>query len=55
MPKGAVKDESTFFLLLILLLAFIGAAIYLRLRRRREDANEYDSDATPHSDEEKGK
>ena len=37
LPPKTVKDESTFFLLVILLGAFIGAAIYLRIKRRKEE------------------
>ncbi len=34
LPEGAVRDETTFLLLLTLLAGFIGAAIYLRFRKR---------------------
>jgi LPXTG-motif cell wall-anchored protein len=37
LPAGSVKDEPTFFLLLGLLIAFIGAAIYLRVKRKRRE------------------
>jgi LPXTG-motif cell wall-anchored protein len=37
LPQGSVRDETTFFVLLGGLVAFIGAAIYLRLKRRREE------------------
>jgi hypothetical protein len=35
LPEGTVRDEGTFILLVSLLAAFIGAAVFLRLRKRR--------------------
>jgi hypothetical protein len=40
LPEGAVKDEATFFFLLAILAAFVGAAIYLRIRKAREEEEE---------------
>ncbi|MGI0024720.1 MAG: hypothetical protein ACREA4_06190 [Nitrososphaera sp.] len=37
LPEGSVRDEATFLMLITLLAAFIGAAIYLRIRRTREE------------------
>ena len=37
LPRGSVRDETTFFILLIGLVVLIGAAIYLRLRRRKQE------------------
>lgn len=37
LPEGSVRDETTFFFLLAGLAVLIGAAIYLRLRRKREE------------------
>lgn len=37
LPEGTVKDEATFFFLLAILAAFVGAAIYLRIRKGREE------------------
>ena len=37
LPEGSVKDEGTFLMLAILLGAFIGVAIYLRLRNRGKE------------------
>ncbi|HKU49155.1 MAG TPA: hypothetical protein VJP79_04335 [Nitrososphaera sp.] len=34
LPEGSVRDEGSFLVLLVLLAGFIGAAIYLRLRRK---------------------
>jgi hypothetical protein len=36
LPEGTVKDEATFLFLLAILAAFVGAAIYLRIRKGRE-------------------
>lgn len=33
LPEGTVKDEATFLFLLAILAAFVGAAIYLRIRK----------------------
>lgn len=37
LPEGSVKDEATFFLLLSGLAVLAGAAIYLRIKRRKEE------------------
>ncbi len=37
LPEGSVRDETTFFLLLAGLAVLVGLAIYLRIRRKRED------------------
>lgn len=37
LPEGSVRDEGSFFLLLAGLAVLVGAAIYLRIRRKRED------------------
>lgn len=37
LPEGTVKDEATFLFLLAILAAFVGAAIYLRIRKGREE------------------
>ena len=37
LPKGTVRDETAFFMLLAILAAFTGAAIYLRLRRKEDN------------------
>lgn len=34
LPEGSVRDEGTFLMLAILLAAFVGVAIYLRIRNR---------------------
>jgi LPXTG-motif cell wall-anchored protein len=36
LPEGSVRDEGSFLFLLVGLAALIGAAIYLRLRRKRD-------------------
>ncbi|MEO9362653.1 MAG: LPXTG cell wall anchor domain-containing protein [Nitrososphaera sp.] len=36
LPKGSVKDESTFFVLIGILAALIGVALYLRHKRNSE-------------------
>jgi Zn-dependent protease with chaperone function len=36
LPKGTVKDEGTFFILVSILLALIAAAYLMRWRRNRE-------------------
>ncbi|MEW6605338.1 MAG: LPXTG cell wall anchor domain-containing protein [Thermoproteota archaeon] len=37
LPEGSVRDETTFFILLAGLAVLVGAAIYLRIRRKREE------------------
>lgn len=37
LPEGSVRDEGAFLLLLAGLVVLVGAAIYLRIRRKRED------------------
>jgi LPXTG-motif cell wall-anchored protein len=37
LPEGSVRDETTFIFLLAGLAALVGAAIYLRMRRRKEE------------------
>jgi len=37
LPEGSVRDETTFFVLLGGLAVLVGAAIYLRIRRKREE------------------
>jgi LPXTG-motif cell wall-anchored protein len=37
LPEGSVRNETTFFILLGGLAALIGAAMYLRLRRRGKE------------------
>jgi len=37
LPEGSVRNETTFFILLGGLAALIGAAIYLRLRRKGKE------------------
>jgi LPXTG-motif cell wall-anchored protein len=37
LPEGSVRDEGSFLLLLAGLAALVGAAIYLRMRRKREE------------------
>jgi hypothetical protein len=37
LPEGSVRDETTFLMLVILLGAFVGVAIYLRLRNRGKE------------------
>jgi LPXTG-motif cell wall-anchored protein len=36
LPQGSVRDETTFFILLAGLVALIGVAMYLRMKRKRE-------------------
>lgn len=36
LPEGSVRDEGSFIILLTGLAALVGAAIYLRMRRKRE-------------------
>ncbi len=40
LPEGTFRDEGTFLLLIVLLGAFVGAAVYLRIKRRREGMKE---------------
>lgn len=37
LPEGSVRDEGSFFLLLAGLAALVVAAIYLRMRRKRDE------------------
>ncbi|WP_187147710.1 LPXTG cell wall anchor domain-containing protein [Candidatus Nitrososphaera gargensis] len=37
LPEGSVRDETTFFILIGGLAVLVGAAIYLRIRRKREE------------------
>lgn len=37
LPEGSVRDETTFLVLLAGLAVLVGAAIYLRIRRREEE------------------
>jgi LPXTG-motif cell wall-anchored protein len=37
LPEGSVRDEGGFLLLLAGLVVLVGAAIYLRIRRKEED------------------
>ncbi len=37
LPEGSVRDEGSFFLLLAGLVVLVSAAIYLRIRRKRDD------------------
>jgi LPXTG-motif cell wall-anchored protein len=37
LPEGSVRDETTFLILLAGLAVLVGAAIYLRIRRKREE------------------
>jgi len=37
LPEGSVRDETAFLILLAGLAALMAAAIYLRIRRKRED------------------
>ena len=36
LPKGTVRDESTFFILVSILVALVVAAYIMRLRRNRQ-------------------
>ncbi|MFZ0514952.1 MAG: hypothetical protein WAM14_25340 [Candidatus Nitrosopolaris sp.] len=42
LPKGTVKNEGTFFLMLIVLIALITIAIVLRKRKGENDVTEKD-------------
>ena len=37
LPEGSVRDETTFLFLLAGLAALVGAAIYLRIRRKKDE------------------
>ena len=37
LPEGSVKDETTFLGLMAVLAAFVGAAIYLRIKNRKQE------------------
>lgn len=37
LPEGSIRDEATFLMLLAGLAVLVGAAIYLRIRRKEED------------------
>jgi LPXTG-motif cell wall-anchored protein len=37
LPEGSVRDEATFLILLAGIAVLVGAAIYLRIRRKKED------------------
>jgi LPXTG-motif cell wall-anchored protein len=37
LPEGSVRDETTFLVLIVGLAVLVGAAIYLRIRRKREE------------------
>lgn len=37
LPEGSVRDETTFLFLLAGLAALVGAAIYLRMRRKKDE------------------
>lgn len=43
LPEGSVRDEGTFLVLVTILAALVGAAMYLRYRRNREP--DYDPSA----------
>jgi hypothetical protein len=47
LPEGTVKDEATFLFLLAILAAFVGAAIYLRIRKGREEEEEEEQGNDP--------
>lgn len=40
LPEGSVRDEGTFLMLAILLAAFVGVAIYLRLKNRGKEKDD---------------
>jgi hypothetical protein len=40
LPEGSVRDEGTFLMLAILLGAFVGVAIYLRIRNRAKEKDD---------------
>jgi len=37
LPEGSVRDEGTFLMLAIILAAFVGVAIFLRIRNRAKE------------------
>ena len=37
LPEGTVRDETTFLGLMVVLAAFVGAAIYLRIINRKQE------------------
>ncbi|MGI0048571.1 MAG: LPXTG cell wall anchor domain-containing protein [Nitrososphaera sp.] len=37
LPEGSVRDETTFIILLAGLAVLVGAAMYLRMRRKKEE------------------
>lgn len=37
LPEGTVRDETTFLLLVAGMAVLVGAALYLRFKRKRED------------------
>jgi LPXTG-motif cell wall-anchored protein len=37
LPEGSVRDEAAFLALLAGLVVLVGAAIYLRIRRKKEE------------------
>lgn len=39
LPEGSVRDETAFLVLLAGLAVLVGAAIYLRIRRKSEEEN----------------
>ena len=39
LPEGSVKDETTFLILIAGLAVLVGAAMYLRMRRKRDEEN----------------
>ena len=39
LPEGSVRDETTFLILLAGFAVLVGAAIFLRIRRKREEEN----------------
>jgi LPXTG-motif cell wall-anchored protein len=43
LPKGTVKNETSFFVILSILLILIGIAIVLRRRRQNDDINQTQS------------
>ena len=40
LPEGSVRDEGTFLMLATVLAAFVGVAIYLRIRNRAKEKDE---------------
>jgi LPXTG-motif cell wall-anchored protein len=37
LPEGSVRDETTFLILFAGLAVLVGAAIYLRIRRKKDE------------------